>query len=321
MISFQQVEDMLERVLGATPQPFHIAFWRGLTRDAMVAKTIFGKRLVVPGKPEESHMLLALRDKPAGPLRAYLGASSADKSDLALLEAWIREGCPDLPAVPRAALRAEAADERHTEYWRAIDYFFQPSLASQETLPHVLRMHGDALEAWLPTMLSGDPNAWPVYLARPDVAESFAYVRHHQRRLLLEYYNGTQEGIFDSLWKFGGSLLPTDPQHPLPPLQDHRMNSVLDWFFWVPYLDASLRAPDAEDIDIDLARGWELGIVADGLLRTDSERPARDRMPIPDFHANDPDLRAKVEARYVGAQGPELIGEMVRRARESTLFS
>lgn len=240
-----------------------------------------------------------------------------------MIEQWIRDGCPEVAAQRSAARNrltdAEAAgDDQHTAYWRAIDFFFQPTLASPETKVHVLRLHNDALKAWIPSMLTGtDPTRWPTYLARPDVATSFAHVRHHQRRLLQEYYAGSQDSILDSLWKFGGNLLPIDPQHPLPPIKQHTMNGLLDWFWWVPYLDASLRVPDAEAVDLDLARGWQLGIVADGLLRKDADRPVGYRMPIGDFTETDPDLRSKVVAKYVSMDAPAMIAEMVRRAKDA----
>jgi hypothetical protein len=320
MPSLQQVQDVLEKVLGTTPQPFHIPFWRGLTRDELVSKKLFGRSLIVVGQPEKSYLLLALRSGASGPLRAYFGQASAEGDDLAVIEQWIRNGCPEVAPI-RSARIDSAGNDQHTKYWRAIDFFFHPKLASPVTKDHVLRLHGDALQEWIPTMLKAtDPARWPNYLAQPKVAESFAYVRYHQRRLIVEYYNGSQGDILDSLWKFGGRLLPIDPTHPLPPIQYHTMNSVLDWFFWVPYLDASLRASDGEAIDLDLARGWQIGIVGDGLLRTDGERPPGQRMPISDFAAGDPDLRAKVVAKYVAVDGPTMITEMVRRARESTLF-
>jgi hypothetical protein len=43
-------------------------------------------------------------------------------------------------------------------------------------------------------------------------------------------------------------------------------------------------------------------------------------MPISDFNATDPDLRSKVEAKYVRADPATLIPEVVRRAKESGLF-
>ena len=99
------------------------------------------------------------------------------------------------------------------------------------------------------------------------------------------------------------------------------MNAVADWFFWSPYLDACLRAPDAEAVDVELARGWQIGIVADGLLRTDADRPEGQRMPIADFSSTDPDLRPKVVTKYVDAAASMLIDEMARRAGESGLFT
>jgi hypothetical protein len=328
MAGLQQVQDVLERVLGAAPLPFHIAFWRGRTRDELVATEVLGQPLIVVGRPEASPLVQALRGAASGTIRAYFGSARAEADDLAVIEQWIRDGCPEVGAQHGAAASRfitaaeRAGDEQHTAYWRAMDFFFHPSLASPITRAHVLRLHGDALAAWLPTMLTGaDPARWPSYLAQANVTESFAHVRHHQRRLLQEYYTGSQEDILDSLWKFGGSLLPIDPTHPLPPIIHHRMNGVLDWFLWVPYVDASLRAADAEAIDLDLARGWQIGIVADGLLRTDNERPVGERMPISDFTVGDPDLRSKVVAKYVGMDAPTMIGEMVRRAGESNLFS
>ena len=99
------------------------------------------------------------------------------------------------------------------------------------------------------------------------------------------------------------------------------MNSVSDWFFWSPYLDAALRAPDVEAVDVDLARGWQIGIVADGLLRMDDDRPEGQRMPISDFAAANPDLRSKVVAKYIYSDTSALIAEMVQRAEESGLFN
>ena len=71
------------------------------------------------------------------------------------------------------------------------------------------------------------------------------------------------------------------------------MNGVGDWLSWSPYLDVTLRASDAQAADVDLALGWQVGIAADGLLRTDADRPEKQRMPIPDFEASDPDLKLK----------------------------
>jgi hypothetical protein len=335
MPGLQQIQDMLERALGTHPMPNHDYFWRGKTRDELVATRVFGLPLIVPGRPDESNLLRAMRGTTSGRdgpnrlgadlLHALFRQIRVTEDDIALLERWVREGCPEVApvAAPKARATAataatEASDDTHVSYWRAIDDFFLPGLASPETVPHVNRMHFAALQRWLPAMVGGDPADWISYLTQPDVATSFDYIRHHQRRLIQEYYDDSQADLLDSLWKFGGNLLPTDPlSHALP---QHTMNSVFDWFLWSPYLDASLRAPDAQAADLDLARGWQMGIVADGLLRTDADRPEGQRMPISDFTSGDPNLRSKVLTKYVGADASMLIDEMVRRARESGLF-
>ena len=163
-------------------------------------------------------------------------------------------------------------------------------------------MHFRAFQAWSAPVLQSSPDStWTDYLNTPEVQESFKYVREHQRRIILEYYPNNQEVLFDSLWRFGGSLLPADPLRP--ELPEHRMNGVPDWFYRVPQIDASLRASDANDIDMALARAWQVGIIADGLLRTDSERPQNERMPIPDFQANEPDLKERRFTKWLYKQG------------------
>lgn len=314
--------------------PFHDAFWRGKTRNELVAKKVFDLPLFVAGDPDASYIIAALEQRSAGKnstsnslIAAYFSLAKAGEDEITVLRQWIIDGCPEIGINPEPknvkALHALTADvvndDRHVEYWRAIDIFFLPGLASGETLPHVIKMHGTAFEVWIASMITlEDPARWPAFLVKPEVIESFTYIRHHQRRLIHEYYGESQSNIFDSLWKFGGSLLPIDPLSRARP--EHRMNSVLDWFYWVPYLTASLTAPDIEQKDVDLARAWQIGLVADGLLREDEERPVGSRMPISDFAKQDPDLFSKVSSKYQEADHNTLLKEMIRRAKESGIF-
>lgn len=336
MPGLQQISEILERALGTKSLPNHDYFWRGKTRNELVDTTVFGLPIVVPGRPQESSLLLAMQggggmDAVSAPLGAELLRRlfqhvSVPADDVALFEEWIRQDCPET-ATSRASdisgvgLVAEAvSDDTHLRYWRAVDDFFLPSLASPQTRPHVNRMHFAAFQKWVPARVQGGPlSDWTSYLGQPSVTESFRYIRHHQRRLITEFYGSSQSSLFDSLWKFGGNLLPEDElSNALP---QHTMNGVLDWFFWTPYLDASLSDPEVQAVDVELARGWQLGIVADGLLRTDDDRPAGSRMSITDFSSSDPQLWANVLNRYGQADATFLIGEMVRRAQESNLFA
>ncbi|MDR6781896.1 hypothetical protein ABIE26_001615 [Pedobacter africanus] len=324
MIGLQQVQDVLERVLGERAMPFHNAFWRGKNREELVNTRVHNLPLFVPGNPGESHILSGLQKGKEGNkmISAYFSLARAKDEDLAILQRWIADGCPEQGSAQNYKVMeftkskaTTVGDDKHVEYWRAIDIFFLPGLASSETLPHVITMHGKAFEEWIASEITGeDPSRWPTFLANKKVIESYSYIRHHQRRLIREYYGDLQENIFDSLWKFGGSLLPEDPQSMALP--EHRMNGILDWFNWVPYLVATLNDPGVEEIDINLARAWQLGIIADGLLRTDDERPEGDRMPISDFSNDDPDLFSRVAAKYQHADKAMLVAEMVRRAKE-----
>jgi hypothetical protein len=333
MTGFRDIQDALDRILGVGLPPDHGSFWRGVSRDEFVALSVFGLELVVVGDPEASNLVRSLRglapfgsDLPDPPPDSFMrrmpaGRPPASEEDIALIEGWIRAGCPDEPT--RAAEQPDIVareillvdDDLHVRYWRAVDDFFLPGLSSEETLVHVGRMHVMAFQAWRASVLLGGPESvWTDYLARPENRESFAYIRHHQRRLLLEFYEGSQDGYFDSIWKFGGNLLPADPlSHARP---QHTMNSVNDWFFWVAHLDATLRADDVSDLDLGLARGWQVGIVADGLLRTDADRPPGRRIPIPDFDPMAPDLKQTVSAAWSAANPAELRAKMLVRARD-----
>jgi hypothetical protein len=334
MTGFRDVQDALDRILGAGPPPNHGSFWRGVSRDEFVALSVFGLGLVVVGDPEASNLVRALRgltpfgsDLPDPPPDSFMPRMPArrppaSEENIALIEGWIRAGCPDEPTraaeradfIARAILRVD--DDLHVRYWRAVDDFFLYPLSSKETDVHVGRMHGPAFAAWRASALLGQgESVWTDYLAKPENRESFAYVRHHQRRLLLAFYEGSQDALFDSIWKFGGNLLPEDPLSGARP--QHTMNDASDWFYWVAHLDATLRADDVSDLDLGLARGWQVGIVADGLLRTDADRrPPRRRIPIPDFDPVAPDLKQTVSATWSAANPAELRAKMLARARD-----
>lgn len=336
MNGFRDVQRTLDRILG-TGRPNHGAFWQSVTRDQFIQQSVYGMRVVVPGDPNSSNLVKSLRGLPPfgadlnpRPPGAFFprmpagGRPPAEEKDIVIIEDWIRSGCPEYStrltlssSALTAAVESPAiiTDQTHVEYWRAVDDFFLPGLSSEETALHVGRMHAAAFQLWAAWALEGQPpSVWSDYLSQPQVQDSFEYVRTHQRRLIIEFYEGSQEALFDSLWKFGANRLPTDPHSHARP--EHTMNGVRDWFFWVPHLEATLRATDLSQIDLALARAWQVGIVADGLLRTDADRPESERMPIRDFSAHDPALQANVFNTFSSSIADELQAGMLRRAEE-----
>jgi hypothetical protein len=178
---FRDVQQILDRVLGGPPPANHGVFWQGVTRDQFVALEVYGLRMVVPGEPGRSGVMSALKGAPPFALagddpRARPPASG---QDIETISTWIAQGCPDDPAPPSAAFSAAAAgitvsDDDHVLYWRGVDFFFLPGLASPETEPHVRRMHMPAFFAWKASHLLGQgPNVWDDYMAVPGIQESF----------------------------------------------------------------------------------------------------------------------------------------------------
>jgi hypothetical protein len=332
MATFHDVQTTLDRILGTASPGNHRAFWRGKTRDEFVAHEVFGLKIIEVGAPEKSNLALALKGRPPfgadltprppGALlpRMPAGQPPAVAADIELIEQWIKDGCPDERAsdgIARtegaAALAGAVDDDTHVRYWREVDHFFHPTTSSPETNAHVGQLLSPALFAWVESNVQGgSADVWRDYMARADVKTSFDYIRLHQQRLIQDHYGTSQDNLFDSLWKFGGDLLPRDPNSDVLP--EHRMNSVRDWFFWVPYVDMSLRSATRTDADVQLARAWQVGIAADGLLRRDVQRPQP--MPIPEFDENDPNVRTVVVDAYANASVDDLISGMQRRARD-----
>lgn len=337
MATLLEVQTVIDRVFNKNILPMHYEFWR--TNDS--SELINAKLLDIPlfelGNSEKSNLITTLKkikgntDKSKNvhketPLELYLNKNYLiTDEDINILENWVikfNSISKSKPFVDISVLNEEntaenkSADEIHIEYWREIDIFFLPNLASQQTRPHVFKMHINSLMNWIPSNLTNQsPNKWEDFLALPDVKESFEYIRLHQRRLIRQFYGDSQELLLDSLWKFGGNLLPIDPFSMAFP--KHTMNGVFDWMCWIPYLDATLRAQDIDEVDFNLARAWQIGIVADGLLRTDSDRPIGNRMPINDYDSNDPNLRENVINEFKNYDAQKLLSKMISRAKEA----
>jgi len=97
--------DAVRRILDAatgTRNPRHQGkgrFWN-LTRDEFVAATVYGQQVVVPGRPEDSALIKALRglapfDGSRFP-RMPTGGPYVNDADITFIEQWIRDGAPDI---------------------------------------------------------------------------------------------------------------------------------------------------------------------------------------------------------------------------------
>lgn len=325
MTAFRDIQNALDRILGENPAGNHGAFWRGKTRDQFIADQVFGFQIVEVGDPENSHLVNAIKARapfgsdlvPPTPnsfvRRMPAGLPPADEADISLIEEWITAGCPDDTGPLTALLTATPVDdETHMRYWREIDHFFLPSLADPETRTHVNRLHLPAFQAWRQTNLtSHGANVWRDFVNNPENQQSFEFIRLHQRRIIDTFYGASQFSLLESLWKFGGDLLPRDADSRAEP--EHRMNGLLDWFVWIPYLEMSLTADDVNSMDLALARGWQVGLAADGLLRSDEGRP--NPISIPEFDTADPNLFETVALFFMSMDSNSLVERTIARAK------
>ncbi len=107
MRRFEQVVAILDAAVGGADVgvAFHGAFWRGVTRNEFVGARVFGVEVLDVGNGAHSNLVKALKGQ--SPFGADIGTVGASfnrmpsggpfvgGSDIAIVEKWIDDGCPD----------------------------------------------------------------------------------------------------------------------------------------------------------------------------------------------------------------------------------
>jgi photosystem II stability/assembly factor-like uncharacterized protein len=134
MTRYERVLQILDNAIGGATVTIgaHQAFWRGLSRDAFVAKKVFNRPLVVVGDGAGSNLVKALSgqapfgadlpDPPPGAQfnRMPSGLAPAPATDIAFIKQWIDDGCPDLAENQKLSWRptdAPVASSRTDDIW------------------------------------------------------------------------------------------------------------------------------------------------------------------------------------------------------------
>jgi photosystem II stability/assembly factor-like uncharacterized protein len=137
MTRFDQVVQILNAAVGGADAPvgFHGPFWRNVTRDLFVAKKVFGLALITLGDGAGSNLVKALKGEV--PFGADLPDASPDATfnrmpsgrtpvaaaDIAFIQKWIDDGCPEdaVVAPPAAQLQWRKTSappaQRHDDVW------------------------------------------------------------------------------------------------------------------------------------------------------------------------------------------------------------
>ncbi len=138
MTRFDQVVQILNAAVGGADAPvgFHGWFWRNVTRDQLVARKVFGLALITLGDGAGSNLVKALKGE--APFGADLPDPSPDATfnrmpsgrapvalaDIAFIQKWIDDGCPqDVAVTPLAAPQLQwrktnaPPAQRHDDVW------------------------------------------------------------------------------------------------------------------------------------------------------------------------------------------------------------
>ncbi|MBL8644930.1 MAG: hypothetical protein JNK21_13430 [Rhodospirillaceae bacterium] len=105
MKRFDKVKGILDAAVNNAQIGAHKAFWRGLDLASFKLKRVYGKELVVVGDGPNSNLVLALRG--LAPFGSDIGTAGAttrrmpaglppvSDAEIAFIETWITDGCPD----------------------------------------------------------------------------------------------------------------------------------------------------------------------------------------------------------------------------------
>jgi len=291
MKRFTQVKQILDNAVGGQNFGAHGAFWRTLSRDQFVAKSVFGQKLLVVGDAASSNIVHALKgEKPFGTdlgtpgamfRRMPAGRPPVAPQDIDFISAWINDGCPDDQpddAVFDSTAGGPVDPAVHNAYWREFDNWsmFQ---ATPEVTAAIDAFFGSA----------------PLWM-------SFAKdAKHYGEPIPLLT-------VLDSFEAFGSASLPPDPERPQDP--NHNMNGAGMWFFWSAFTDACLRISEGADFWEGFSRAILVGLLNDGLFRG--------RFSVNGFSANG-DAKQAIRDFARSIDAASLQAELARRFVDSRL--
>ena len=114
MTRYERVMQILDEAIGGPDVNIgvHRAFWRELTRDQFITKKVFNLDLMVVGSGSAANVVKALKgeapfgaDLPNPPpdarfSRMPAGLPPVSDADIAFIQTWIDDGCPEDPFPP-----------------------------------------------------------------------------------------------------------------------------------------------------------------------------------------------------------------------------
>ena len=261
MKRFELVRQILERAVGGEDIFAHGNFWRALSLQEFIAKGVFGLPLVKAGDAANSNIILALRGRtpfgadlsPRPPGARYrrmpAGKDPVPERDVAFIERWIDDGCPDeeiveLHASPgkkawgRSLKRMRGATNLVT-FFRSFDYFFMFG-SHPDTDAAIGEFFGLAGQ-WPGWNLSLEEKSWADLISLPQSMAPILQVSDDQLRIMRDFFGEPMaaDDLNRAYWHFGCGTLPLDKLRPRD--EKHQMNEIGMWMNWLAFADAAIR--------------------------------------------------------------------------------
>jgi hypothetical protein len=337
MADYLRIKQILDDAVNGEMFAAHGPFWRSLTRDQFVERSIFGRKLIAKRDdgtldPEESNLVKALEGRdPFGddmkppvpgafwPRMPFRYPPVPDEKILEIRN-WIQAGCPEFvdmqPGWIDESGGGPASDPAiHNGFFRDFDNWAMFN-ASPQTSTDI-----DAFFSIAPLYFEFAKNAtleanWDAALRSPTVVDAVKRLDEQQRTTVVQHYGKPVPllTLLDGFMRFGGDTLPDDPLRPVD--VRHNMNGRSMWFFWAAFTDACMRIAPSTSIPADfwtgLSRGILLGLINDGLFRG--------RFTVSGFTSDDVGREAALQhAQSLAAT--DLPSELTTRLVESQIFS
>jgi hypothetical protein len=321
---FGQVTQILDAAVGPEPFGAHGAFWRGLTRDQFVVKIVRGEQLLVVGDGSGSNLVKALRGQV--PFGSDIGTAGADlrrmpagrdpvpDADIAVIERWIDDGCPDTatqaePDVSNTTGSFRPDPQVHVDYFRALDEW--SAFNRPPEVEAAIELAFGFRRAWL--AYAKDATREPGFVAAISgaaVRQAVALLADRQQQTVETHYGVPVPllALLDGYERFGNDGLPSDPLRPFEPR--HRMDGVEMWFMLAAFAEACVRLGIAVPFWTFMMRPILCGLLNDGLFRG--------RFTVVGFEAT-PAGRNEVFAFAQSVADADLPAEIRKRFAESGL--
>jgi hypothetical protein len=337
MKRFELVRQILERSVGGKDIFAHGNFWRALSLQEFISKSVFGLPLVKARDAANSNLIHALRGRkpfgadlsPRPPGARYrrmpAGKDPVPERDIVFIERWIDDGCPDEEI---EEVRAFAEDEglrtlaredeglgKYVTFFRSFDYFFMYDIGSHPETGSAIGEFFGIGEAWPGWNLSFEVKAWSDLVSLPQSRAPILRLSEDQLRIMRDFFGDpmSADELNLAFWHFGRGTLPLDELRPSD--KKHQMNGTGMWLSWLAFADAAIRT-DTEP------QGWEtvgravaLGMVGDSLFRAD--RAPNERLRIVRYKAGQPRLKETIIGDLAPLKGEQLLARLIDLSREA----